>query len=117
MRIVFGGPRQTHLEDVDPPEAGPGQLVARALVSLISTGTECIALSAAFEPDTSWANWVRFPFYPGYSMIGEVVSVGPGVHQIKPGQRVAARKPHAEMFLAEEVEAATLNNAQNAPIR
>ena len=77
--------------DVRPcemPSAGPGELVIRALVSLISPGTErAFLLGLANTPD-------RYPQKTGYSHIGEVVEVGAGVEGWAVGDRVASRANH-----------------------
>ncbi|MDE0198483.1 MAG: zinc-binding alcohol dehydrogenase [Caldilineaceae bacterium] len=77
--------------DVRPcemPSAGPGELVIRALVSLISPGTErAFLLGLANTPD-------RYPQKTGYSHIGEVAEVGAGVEGWAVGDRVASRANH-----------------------
>ncbi|NJN84061.1 MAG: hypothetical protein HC802_18510 [Caldilineaceae bacterium] len=55
------------------PEAGEGQLLIRTRVSLISPGTERAWFLGL--PNTPGV----FPQRSGYSNIGEVVQVGPGV--------------------------------------
>ena len=50
------------------PAPGEGEVRCRADVSLISTGTEGACLRGVFDPGTNWADWVRYPFRPGYSM-------------------------------------------------
>ena len=70
------------------PSAGPGELVIRALVSLISPGTErAFLLGLANTPD-------HYPQKTGYSHIGEVVEVGAGVEGWAVGDRVASRANH-----------------------
>ena len=79
-RIVFPGPGQVLVEPLDEVlEPGPGQLRVRALTSLVSTGTESFALAGQFDPGTFWADWVRYPFEPGYSLCARVEAVGAGV--------------------------------------
>jgi 2-desacetyl-2-hydroxyethyl bacteriochlorophyllide A dehydrogenase len=98
-RIVFVGKSRVEVEQrpVPSPDAlAPDQILVRARASLISTGTECIVLQQLYEPGTHWDRWVRFPFYPGYSMVGEVVAAGRGVTAVAPGQRVALRAGHAQ---------------------
>jgi 2-desacetyl-2-hydroxyethyl bacteriochlorophyllide A dehydrogenase len=100
-RIAFPAPGEVAVEEEEVPEApGPGEVLVRARASLISTGTECIALTRAFEPGTHWDRWVRFPFRPGYSLVGEVVAAGPGVDGVRPGDRLAVRAPHAAHVVA-----------------
>ena len=87
-------------EEVASPTGA--QVLVRARASLVSTGTECIVLTQAFEAGTGWASWGVFPFRPGYSLVGEVVAVGPLARRFPLGQRVAARRSHADYALVDE---------------
>ncbi len=87
------------LEEV--PELKEGQVLVRSRKTLISTGTECICLSRNFEPGTHWDNWVKYPFYPGYSNAGEVVAVASDVTTLRPGDRVATSASHRQFFAIE----------------
>ncbi|MCL6596260.1 MAG: zinc-binding dehydrogenase [Firmicutes bacterium] len=100
-RVVFSGPAQVRLEEVDLPGPGPGQARVRGERSLISTGTEMTAYSGDFPPgDSAWARYVRYPFPPGYSLVGTVEAVGEGCALV-PGQRVAVEAPHASFVLVD----------------
>ena len=44
---------------------------------------------------------MKYPFYPGYSSVGEVLAVGSAVEGIEVGQRVASRSRHAQLVLAD----------------
>jgi|SRR5579883_1861619 len=94
--IVFTGKDQVEIatEPVHDPRAG--EVLIRARKTLISTGTESICLSRLFAPGSHWDQWVKYPFHPGYSMVGEVVAIGPGVEGIQEGDRFALREPHKE---------------------
>ncbi len=70
------------------PSAGPGHIMVRALVSLLSPGTErAFLLGLANTPS-------EYPQRTGYSHIGEVVAVGEGVEGFEVGDRVASRSNH-----------------------
>ncbi len=94
-RLVFTGKREVALETYDAPAPGKGEVAVRTRVSLVSTGTETIVYDRLFEAGSHWDNWVKYPFYPGYAVIGEVTGVGPGVAAPAVGDRVAVRAPHA----------------------
>lgn len=94
-RVVFTGKQEASLEPFEPGRPGPGQVLVRTRKTLISTGTECIVFNRLFEPGTGWEAWVRYPFYPGYCLVGEIADVGEGVEGWKTGDRVAARRGHA----------------------
>ncbi|MBI3974071.1 MAG: zinc-binding dehydrogenase [Chloroflexi bacterium] len=76
------------LEHVPIPEPGPGQVLVRTQVSLISRGSEL------------WRRYEREeaidPGMMGYSTTGVVVRAGEGVAQVGPGDRVVVTAPHAE---------------------
>ena len=44
---------------------------------------------------------MQYPFYPGYSSVGEVLAVGSAVEGIEVGQQVASRSRHAQLVLAD----------------
>ena len=77
------------------PAFGEGELLIRTQRSLISTGTELTILSGEYEEGSAWKKYARFPFFPGYSNIGEVVDVGPGVDRQWLGRRVGTYGTHA----------------------
>jgi 2-desacetyl-2-hydroxyethyl bacteriochlorophyllide A dehydrogenase len=86
-------------EEIEPPERG--EILCRADKSLISIGTELHALRGQFDPGTNWFDWVKYPFRPGYSMVGHVIAVGEGVEGIKVGDRVASYGFHQQYFKAQ----------------
>ncbi|HEX4084592.1 MAG TPA: zinc-binding alcohol dehydrogenase [Chthoniobacteraceae bacterium] len=60
----------------------------------MSTGTENIVFNRLFDPGTHWDWWVKYPFYPGYAVVGAVESLGRGTKGLKVGDRVACRSAH-----------------------
>ena len=99
--IYFTGQNALELKDEPLPDLQAGEVRIKSTKSLISTGTESICFTRNFEPSTHWDNWVKYPFAPGYSLIGEVVGTGPGV-ELEVGSRVAARRPHHQFVVAKE---------------
>lgn len=100
--IVF--PREQHVEvrkESFEPTLERTEILCAALSSLISTGTELQCLRGVFDPDTNWSDWVKYPFYPGYSMVAEVLETGPEVKGIRKGDLVFAANPHAQFFKAD----------------
>lgn len=98
-RVVFRGPRQASIEEVPLSKPGKGQVLIRSICSLISTGTELTAYSGDFPPDSVWARYVRYPWVPGYSNVGEVIACGPEVDTVHEGQHVVSYGPHASLVL------------------
>jgi len=103
--IVFPEPGSVQIreEDVGPPDHG--EILCAAEKTLISIGTELSCLRGAFEPGTNWADWVQYPFRPGYSMAARVVDVGRGVDGFKEGDRVTGWFAHQQFFKAPAAEA------------
>ncbi len=99
--VVFPEPRQVSVETVNLPEPKAGQVLLRTSCSLISTGTECICLAGEFEENTVWHRWVKYPFHPGYSLVGRVIRVGDGVTNLRAGDRVVAACHHQSFALAD----------------
>ena len=100
IRVVFPAPRQVVLEEVEVGEPGPGQVLLRTEKTLISTGTELTGLSGEFPPGSAWAQYVRYPWYPGYSNVARVVAAGPDVRDLPEGTLVVSSAPHASLVLA-----------------
>jgi len=94
--IYFTDKDKVELVEESVPPVGAGQVLVRARKSLISTGTECICLGRLFEEGTHWDRWVKYPFPPGYSMMGVVEQVGEGVTNLQPGDRVVFQRSHRQ---------------------
>jgi len=103
-RLVFTGKQQVSLEPFDLTDPGPGQVRLQMELSLMSTGTENIIFNRLFDPGTHWDNWLRYPFYPGYSCIGVVEKIGEGVASLRPGDRIATRLSHCSSAVLAEAE-------------
>ena len=97
LTVVFNGKNELEVRDVEVREPGPNQVQVQTKCSLISTGTECICLHRKFAPGTNWDGWVKYPFFPGYSMVGRVVKLGPDVKNVKEGDRVACHVNHTTL--------------------
>lgn len=88
-RIVFPAPNKVELEEFDfDPTPEEKDVIIQGIVSVISAGTELSCLKGQ-------AKWAKFPFYPGYGMIGEVIKVGEGVTEVKEGDIVLTHSNHA----------------------
>jgi 2-desacetyl-2-hydroxyethyl bacteriochlorophyllide A dehydrogenase len=95
QRVVFPEPHRVALEEFECDPLDRGSVRVRTEWSLISTGTEGIALHQLFAPGTHWADYVRYPFTPGYAAVGTITELGDGVEDLAVGERVAARVGHA----------------------
>lgn len=93
--IVFPRKQFAELGTYDWRDVGPGDVRVETTMSLVSIGTESFCYRGEFEPNTTWAGWVKHPFYPGYSTVGRVAEVGSEVKHLKAGDRVFARTCHS----------------------
>jgi 2-desacetyl-2-hydroxyethyl bacteriochlorophyllide A dehydrogenase len=93
--VVFPRSHQVTIENRPRPRPQEGELLIKTDLTLISMGTELTIFSGQFPERSTWANYGRFPFLPGYSNIGRVAEVGAGLDKDWIGKRVATRTPHA----------------------
>ena len=112
--VVFPAPGLVALEEEVVGRPGVGEILCRAEVSLISTGTESTCLRGVADPGTNWADWLRFPFRPGYSMVARVIAVGAGVDRFAEGDRVAGWVEHREHFVIAAEQAQRVPDALTA---
>lgn len=105
--VVFTGKNAVEVRPCDVPSPGPGEVRVRTSRTLISAGTECIALLRLFEEGTNWAEWVKYPFYPGYCGAGIVDAIDVSAKvDYKPGDRVAGWTGHQQYAVGPAARAA-----------
>src|SRR5712691_3182591 len=82
---AFGGPEVLHLRELpDPPPPGAGEVQVRIAARGVQyVDVLMLAGKYQFRPEP--------PFIPGNEGAGEVVAVGEGVVNLKPGDRVMSR--------------------------
>jgi len=107
-QVMFPRADAVELVEAEVPSPASGQLRCRAVASLVSTGTELACLRGEFDPRTFWAEWVQYPFAPGYSMVSRVEEVGAGVTGVRVGDPVFSFTPHAAEFVLDAAEATVL---------
>ena len=109
--VVITEPRTIEIREEDVADPGEGEVLIRATCSLISTGTEMTAYTGEFPRETSaWANYVKYPFRTGYSHVGRVVAVGPGVEKLAVGDRVFSHAHHASLVVQKAEAVAKVPN-------
>ncbi|MDF1791539.1 MAG: NADPH:quinone oxidoreductase family protein [Thalassobaculaceae bacterium] len=88
MRAVvmeaFGAPEQAVLKDLPAPVPGPGEVVVRTRAAGVNY-PDLLVVEGKYQHKPP------LPFTPGKELAGEIVSVGAGVDQWKPGDRVMAQ--------------------------
>ena len=97
--IVFTDQQKCEVLDEQVSNPSPDDILVRTVVSLTSTGTESFCYRGVFDTGTGWSSWVNYPFYPGYSAVGEIVEVGSNVSSLKVGDRVYTGANHKELHL------------------
>ncbi len=95
QRVVVSTAGQVELEQFTPPAPANGQVLLRALITLISPGTE-----RAFFLNLDNTN-PSYPLYPGYSFVGEVMACGDGVDALQVGDRVVCPAAHASLAVVD----------------
>jgi len=75
---------------------GPDTVLVKSIVSHVSSGTEMFCYRGIFDPGSNWAEWVQYPFHPGYSMAGRVLETGKNVTDFKPGDLVYTGSFHGQ---------------------
>ena len=102
-RLLFPAINRTAWEEFDvpmPPE--PHSVVARAICSLVSPGTELAIYTGSHigyslpEPP-----FPLMPHRPGYALVGEVTALGSAVEGLAVGQRVLMEAGHGTIAVAD----------------
>lgn len=109
--VAFTGANLVELHELPVPEPAAGEVLIETRRTLISTGTELTCLSRRFEPGSHWDQWVKYPFYPGYSNTGVVVKTGAGARAFNVGDRVASRGGHQRFVTASEASLVRIPDA------
>ncbi len=94
-RVFVTAAGQVTLEAFEPPQPGAGQVLLRALATLISPGTE-----RAYYLNLDNTN-PGYPLYPGCSFVGEVIARGAEMTQLTVGDRVVCPATHASHALVD----------------
>lgn len=102
LNVVFTEAKKAELIAEELPVMKENQLLCRTDYSLISIGTESHCFNGIFDEGTHWADWVKYPFHPGYSNVATVVEVGSEVKNFKPGDRVRSAWHHRQYFVTGE---------------
>lgn len=106
LTVVDG--ERVEIEAFDVPEPGPGQVLMRVSRSQVSAGSEKGRFRGPFNPAG------HTPRPPGYTAVGRVQAVGPGVEDFTAGDRVFALGRHSSHLLVDTAprEDSTLSFAE-----
>ncbi len=86
--VIFTGPGQVTVGEVEVPQPRAGEVLVRTEYSFISTGTERWIWRGEFHRPGQPP--IPYPIVPGYQRVGIVEEVGEGVGHLQPGMRVTA---------------------------
>jgi len=114
MRAVlcngWGGPENLTLGEVEPPEAGPGEVLVAVEAAGINFA-DILMIAGKYQEKPP------FPFSPGLEVAGRVEAVGAGVERVAAGQRVLALPNwggYAERVCARESDVFVLPDEMDA---
>jgi len=106
--LYFLEPRRTEIREEDLPEPGPGQVQMETIVSAISPGSELLVYTGAAPQNmsadrniASLGGDLDFPLKYGYSSVGRVSRLGPGMDSSWLGERVFSFQPHQSASVAD----------------
>lgn len=113
--LWFVGPRQVEFreEELGPP--AHGEVVVEALYSGVSHGTEMLVYRGEVPADmaldptlASMKGSFGYPLSYGYSSVGKVGELGPGVSGLRRGDVVFVHHPHQTCYVVPEAAAVRL---------
>ncbi len=103
--LLFAGPRRLAWRTEPCPAPGPGQVRVRVHWTAPSPGTEMLLYRGQWPDDLPLDDALpalqgrfAYPVAYGYSAVGRVLDVGPGVDETWHGRWVFAFQPHASCF-------------------
>ena len=85
--ITFTEKNRIEVRDYELGACGPADIVVRTHYTLVSSGTELRVLGGHYGAKD------RFPIIPGYSVVGEVLAVGPESKGFRAGDLISGRNP------------------------
>jgi len=94
--LVFSAAHRCDVTTYDlPTELGRGEVLLRNRLGLISPGTELAIFCQTHRGFDVEGHWARYPYYPGYCSVADVVAVGDRVTTVQAGDRVVHQANHS----------------------
>lgn len=84
------------MQEAAIPQINDNEVLVRTIVSQISTGTELTLLEGNVDETSAWNQDIKFPNYPGYSNVGEIVAVGKNINEALIGRKALTSTYHAK---------------------
>ncbi len=114
--VRFVAPYRVEVDEVPVPEPADGELLVRAELSGISSGTEMLAYRGEMDPDLpldetleALGDTFAYPFAYGYSAVGTVERSRGTTPE---GTRVFAFHPHQDVFVVAERDVVPLDGLE-----
>lgn len=117
-RVCFPGPYQVVLDQTAiATQPGPTELLIRCLYSLISAGTELAMYTHSHIGFSDPANtYAKYPFYPGYTAVGQVEAVGSAITGFAPGEIVYYPGFHQHYAFVDPAQTTMLHVPPDLPL-
>ena len=113
--VYLTAPRQVEIQEEYIQPLQSGEILAQTLVSAISPGTENLIYQGLFPPNLhidenlpGLTGAFSYPLKYGYSAVGRIVDLGPGVDKTWLDQVVFSFQPHQTYFTARVEELQSL---------
>ncbi len=94
--VVTHGRHDYRLEEVETPEAGPGEVVVRIQgAGVCASDSKCYEGAPMFWGDETRKPYIELPCVPGHEFVGEVVQLGEGAgerHGLEIGDRAISEQ-------------------------
>ena len=111
-RLFFPDKHRCEVEEHELPALTENQVLIKSTRSLISTGTELAMFNRIHrgfnDPSHKFA---RYPFYPGYALLGKVVETGKNVKHIKHNDKVFCCGTHADYCIADVADCTKIDDS------
>ena len=102
QQIVFPRPKEVSVIEKEIPNLQDNDILVQTRKTLISTGTELTGFSGDYPPNSYWSTFVKYPWAPGYSNVGEILETGRMVQGYKKGDILFSNAPHAKYWVLNE---------------
>ncbi len=104
--VWFPRARAVELRPEPVLDPGPAQVLVSAVASGVSHGTEMLVYRGQVPPELeldlpTLQGGFSFPIKYGYSSVGRVAELGPGVRELRRGDLVFALHPHQDLYTLE----------------
>lgn len=85
--VIYTAPGEIEIRELELGPCGEEEIVVKTLYTMVSAGTELRILAGHYGVEG------KFPVIPGYSVVGEVISIGPKVKAFRVGDLISGRNP------------------------